>query len=64
MELLEFGQDNVLPNLKEIVCGSSKTKYIGLPMTLWKGHMVGTNGSIDKQEVTFQNMCTWLPLPK
>ena len=27
-------------------------------------HMVGTNGSVDKQEVTFQNMSTWLLIPK
>ena len=31
---------------------------------VWKGHMVGTNGSVDQQEVSFQNMCTWLLLPK
>ena len=34
------------------------------PRTLWKGHMVGTNGSVDQQEVSFQNICTWLLLPK
>ena len=26
--------------------------------------MVGTNRSIDQQEVAFQNMCTWLLIPK
>ena len=35
-----------------------------LLLTLWKGHTVGTNGSVDQQEVSFQNMCTWLLLPK
>ena len=33
-------------------------------LTLWKGHTVGTNRSIDQQEVAFQNNCTWLMLPK
>ena len=31
MELVDFGQ-GILPNLKEIECGSSETKYIGLPI--------------------------------
>ena len=33
-------------------------------MSLWKGHMVGSNRRRDRLEVTFQNICTWPILHK
>ena len=32
--------------------------------SLWKGHTVGSNGRRDRQEVAFQNICTWPILHK
>ena len=32
--------------------------------SLWKGHTVGSNRRRDRQEVTFQNICTWPILHK
>ena len=45
------------PQEQPVICGCDNE-------TLWKGHTVGTNRSIDQQEVAFQNNCTWLMLPK
>ena len=43
-----------------------KTQYLqnSVCSNTWRGHMVGTIQTIDQQEVAFQNMCTWLLIPR